>query len=87
MYWAAHRTKIGINTRDFSVFITVLTNIHLFWNTMWYLLVNREVPVEISAAIFRIPEMDPEGADKKLLRYIGNFQSTRLHNPGYLNLQ
>jgi len=54
---------------------------------MWYLLVNTEVPVEISAAIFRIPEMDPEDADRKLLRNVGDFQSALLHNPGYLKLQ
>lgn len=70
-----------------KVFISVLTNIHLFFNTTRYLLVNTEVPVEISATIFRIPEVETKDADRKLLRNVCNFQSTRLLNLGYLNLQ
>jgi hypothetical protein len=64
-----------------------MTKIHLFWSTMRYSLVNTDVPVEISAAIFGIPEVDTKDLDRKLVRNVGNFQSTRLHNPGYLNLQ
>jgi hypothetical protein len=59
-----------------QVFTAVLTKIQLFENITRYRLVNTDVSVEISAAIFRILEMhillagflNPKGADRKQLQ-------------------